>query len=152
MKSSDLLLKLKKDIGNYKPLINLDQLDNEDENSIQLLMSRYNHNNYNEIINSPVNHILEEVDEEKLSDFICRIDNFFALYAPNQDEFKEFIKIISIYLTFIAKKPLHPPGTIFENGSRVYERENVYYCTGKIIFLKDDLSLCKYCVSQASEC
>jgi uncharacterized protein (UPF0305 family) len=151
MKSSDLLLKLKKDIGKYKPRINLDQLNNEDENSIQLLMSRYNHNNYNKIINSSINYCGEEIDEEKLNDFICRIDNYFALYAPNQDEFKEFIKIISIYLTFISKKPLHPPGTIFENGSRVYERENVYYCTGKNIFLKDDLSLCEYCVSQASE-
>ncbi len=32
---------------------------------------------------------------------------------PDDEEFKEFIKIISLYLTFIEKKPLHPPGNCF---------------------------------------
>jgi uncharacterized protein (UPF0305 family) len=62
-------------------------------------------------------------------------------------EFKDFIKIISLYLTYIAKKPLHPTGIIFSNESKVYQKEESYYCTGKAIFLKDKHSLCRYCVA-----
>ena len=109
-------------------------------------MSKYNLENFNEAINSSFEGLDEEVDEKRLKDFQKGIDYYFSLYAPDDEEFKDFIKAISIYLTFIAKKPLHPPGIVFSNGKRVYKKENTYYCTGKNIFMKDKLSLCKYCV------
>lgn len=109
-------------------------------------MSRYNLENFNEILNSSFDKLDEEVDEEKLKDLQNRIDYYFSMYAPDDEDFKEFIKAVSIYLTFIAKKPLHPPGIIFSDGGGVYKKDNVYYCTGKHIFIKDKLSLCKYCV------
>jgi uncharacterized protein (UPF0305 family) len=88
----------------------------------------------------------EEVDAEELKDLQNRIDHYFSLYTPDDKDFKEFIKAISIYLTFIAKKPLHPPGIVFSNGEKVYKKDGTYFCTGKRIFIKDKLSLCKYCV------
>ena len=73
----------------------------------------------------------DEVDEKKLEDFKKSIDHYFNLYAPGNEDFKELIKIISIYLTFIVKKPLHPPGIIFSNGTTVYQNGDSYYCTGR---------------------
>lgn len=142
MKTSELLLKLKKNMEKYRPKMQ----DNRKSDSINQIMSKYNLENFNEIMNLSPEEYDEEIDEEKLKDLQDRIDHYFSLYAPDDDDFKEFIKAISIYLTFIAKKPLHPLGIIFSNGKHVYKKDNVYYCTGKSIFIKDKLSLCKYCI------
>jgi len=132
---------------NYKSKIRHSEgSSNEKNDSITYIMSKYNLENFNEIMNSLFEGPDVEIGEEDLKDFQDRIDYYFSLYAPEDEEFKEFIKAISIYLTFIVKKPLHPPGIVFSNGKRVYKTDNAYYCTGKSIFIKDKLSLCKYCV------
>ncbi len=113
--------------------------------SIHHALSEYNMKNFNELIHSNFQGE-DEVDEKKLEDFKRSIDHYFNLYAPGNEDFKEFIKIISLYLTFIVKKPLHPPGIIFSNGTTVYKNGDSYYCTGKRIFMEDNDSLCKYCV------
>ena len=147
IKSSKLFLKLKKDIEPFKSKIKPNnRLSNGKNNSIHNKMSEYNLENFNEIINSSFKWADEEIDEQKLTDFKEDIDHYFKLYAPEDKQFKEFIKIISIYLTFIVKKPLHPLGIIFSNKATVYHSGNSFYCTGKKVFLKDNPSLCKYCV------
>lgn len=144
IKSSTLFLKLKKDIKECQyPKIPISRY--RKDKSIQNALSEYNKKNFNQIIHSNFQGE-DEVDEKKLEDFKNSIDHYFNLYAPNNDNFKEFIKIISIYLTFIVKKPLHPPGIIFLNKTTVYQSGDSYYCTGKRNFLKDNASLCKYCV------
>jgi uncharacterized protein (UPF0305 family) len=109
-------------------------------------MSRYNFENFENLLNSTFKGPDEELDEKKLEDLKKSIDHYFDEYAPDNEEFKEFTKIISIYLTFIEKKPLHPPGIKFSGGATVYERGNSYYCTGRKYFIKESQSLCKYCV------
>ena len=118
----------------------------DENNSITYAMSKYNLKNFNDIMNSSFEELDDEIHEEKLKDFQDRIDHYFSLYASDDEKFKEFIKAISLYLTFIAKKPLHPPGIIFSNGIQVYKKQEVYFCTGRSVFIKDKLSLCKYCV------
>ena len=142
MKASKLLLKLKKCMEKYKPKMQ----DSGEKDSLNQIMSKYNLENFNEIMNFQPDKLDEEIDEVKLNDLKNRIDHYFSLYAPEDNDFKEFIKAISIYLTFIAKKPLHPPGIVFSNDERVYKKDNTYYCTGKRTFIKDNRSLCKYCV------
>ena len=149
MKASELFLKLKKDMEKYKSKIrHAEESSDEKNNSRNLAMSRYNLENFNEIINSSFEWPDEEIDEKILKDFQDRIDHFFRAHAPGDEEFKEFIKAVSTYLVFIAKKPLHPPGIVFSNGAEVYKKGNVYFCTGKSIFIKDKLSLCKYCAAE----
>lgn len=147
IKSSKLFLKLKKDIKPFKSKIKPNKrfLGGEN-NSVHNKMSEYNLENFNQIVNSSFEGSDEEVDEKKLNDFKGSIDHYFKLYSSEDEQFKEFIKIISIYLTFIAKKPLHPPGIIFSNGATVYQNGNSFYCTGKKVFIKDNPSLCKYCI------
>ncbi|MGZ7048393.1 MAG: DUF2115 family protein [Methanobacterium sp.] len=145
MKSSQLFLKIKKDIERYKSKVVFNgKVKDGNVNSVRHIMSKYNQDNFNEIINLSFHELDDEIDDEELNDFEMRIDCYFNLFAPDE-EFKEFIKNISLYLTFIAKKPLHPPGIVFSNGSRVYKKQDIYYCTGKSISIKDKLSLCKYC-------
>lgn len=144
IRSSTLFSKLKKDIKAYQyPKINIKGY--EKDKSINHAISKYNMENFNQIIHSNFQGE-DEVDEKKLEDFKKGIDHYFNLYAPGNEDFKELIKIISIYLTFIVKKPLHPPGIFFPNGTTVNQKGETYYCTGKRIFLKDNESLCKYCI------
>jgi len=148
IRSSKLFLKLQKDILPFKSKIKPNKrLSDGETNSIDYKMSEYNLENFNQIVKSSFEWVDEEVDENKLNDFKESVDHFFKLYAPEDVQFREFIKIISIFLTFIAKKPLHPPGIIFSNSATVYQNGNLFYCTGKRIFKKDNLSLCKYCVA-----
>jgi len=109
-------------------------------------MSSYNEENFNSLIEANLSGKDEEIDTNKLKALEESIDHYFDLYAPENIEFKEFIKIISVYLTFIEKRPLHAPGIIFSDGSTVYENKGIYYCTGKKHFITEDHSLCKFCV------
>ena len=148
IKSSKLFLKLERDIKQYQSKVSSKRtLSDKDNNSLMDIISAYNLKNFNEIISLKFKGNDEEIDEKELKDFKLSIDHYFSLYAPDNEEFREFIKIISLYLTYIAKKPLHPPGITFSNGSKVYQREDIYFCTGKKIFIKDEFSLCRYCVA-----
>jgi len=148
IRTSKLFLKLKKDILPYKSKIKPNNRFPEGENnSIHYKMSEYNFESFNQIVKSSFNWVDEEVDENKLNDFKENIDHYFELYAPEDVQFREFIKMISIFLTFIVKKPLHPPGIIFSNGATVYQSGDLFYCTGKKVFKKDNLSLCNFCVA-----
>ena len=145
MKSSELFLEIKKKLKHYESRLNHNPNFDGNEGSIDSMMSKYNHDIFNEIMNSSSAEFNGEIDEEKIDDFKKRIDYFFKLYAPDDEDFKEFIKAISLYLTFIAKKPLHPPGIRFSKGKGVHNDKNVYYCAGKSEFIKEKMSLCKYC-------
>ena len=118
----------------------------EKTDSVHRAMSRYNLDNFKEIMDLSSEELDDEIDEEKLEDFQGDIDHYFSLYAPDCKEFKDFIEAISLYLVFIAKKPLHPPGIVFSDGTGVSKKDDVYFCTGKSFFIKEDRSLCKYCV------
>ena len=148
IKSSKLFLKLKKDIKKYQSKVSSNEVLDKENNSIVAIISAYNMDNFNEILGSVIQENDNEIDDTDLEDFKLSIDHYFNIYAPDDQEFREFIKIISLYLTYIAKKPLHPPGIIFSNGSKVYQRDGNYFCTGKTIFIKDEFSLCRYCVAK----
>ncbi len=149
MKSSALFIKLQKCMVQYKSKVKHNESSfNEEDTSLQNIISEYNLETYNEIINSSYNEFDVEVNDDELKDLENRIDNYFSLYAPDDEEFREFIKMISLYLIFIAKKPLHPPGIKFSNGAKVYKKDDIFYCTGKKVFIKEELSLCKYCVAR----
>jgi uncharacterized protein (UPF0305 family) len=67
-------------------------------------------------------------------------------YAPNQRDLKEYTRIISTYLTFIAKEPLHPPGMYVNENQTIFENNGIYYCPAKNKHILEEMSLCKYCV------
>jgi uncharacterized protein (UPF0305 family) len=112
------------------------------------LIAKYNKEIFSEIKSRVCINEIEEIDSDKLKDFIFRINQYMDENAPNQTEFKEYVRIISTYLTFIAKKPLHPPGMIMGDDQMIIEKDDNYYCPVKSKYILEALSLCKYCVAK----
>jgi len=149
MKNSELFWNIKKNMERYRFIVNrTSECLNKNDSSAQCAMSRYNLENFDEILNSNPEELDDEVDEKELKDLEERIDYYFSLHASDDEEFKEFIKMISEYLIFIAKKPLHPPGIEFSDGNTVYKKGDSYHCTGKRVYIKEKNSICKHCIAQ----
>lgn len=115
---------------------------------ISRLVSDYNQKTLLEIKSRECIDVIEQVDVEIFNEFTFRIDNYLDKHAPGQDDLKRYIQIVSTYLTFIARRPLHPLGVIFEDGRRVVGKDNKFYCPVKNKQLHGALSVCKYCVSR----
>ena len=158
MKSSELLDQIKENIQNYDIDHIKENLKKEDINPISKQVSTFNLNNYNEIMAKTIT----EQDDFEISDGIIEsmkneIDLFFKGCSPeSEDTFKKFIESICLYLSLIAKKPLHPVGMDFGNGNTVKEEiengKTVYYCDLKEYFKQQDKDYytCKYCVCKNS--
>ncbi|MGZ7134581.1 MAG: hypothetical protein ACXVHY_01750, partial [Methanobacterium sp.] len=70
MKSSQLFLKIKKDIERYKSKVVSNGKDKDGNvNSVRHIMSKYNQDNFNEIINLSFHELDDEIDDEELNDF-----------------------------------------------------------------------------------
>lgn len=95
--------------------------------------------------------ILEDIDPDKLEDFTLRINQYMDENAPDQTDLKKYIRIISTYLTFIAKKPLHPPGMVVKDNKKIFRKGNNYFCPVKSKYMLEAMSLCKYCVCRATD-
>ena len=91
---------------------------------------------------------IEDIDSDVLLEFSTCIDRYMDENAPDQIDLKKYVRMVSLYLTFIVKKPLHPPGMIFSDGEKIIRRDNYFYCPVKNKQLNQELSLCKYCVSK----
>ena len=81
------------------------------------------------------------------------IELFFKESSPESDDsFKKFIESICLYLSLIAKKPLHPVGMDFGENNTVEEivdgEKRVYYCDVKKLLKEkaEEYYTCKYCV------
>jgi uncharacterized protein (UPF0305 family) len=109
-------------------------------------VARYDRDMFSEFMNRNSIDKPENIDPDKLADFNFRINRYMDEHAPDQTDLKKYIRIISTYLSFIAKKPLHPPGMILEDNQAIFKDGDNYYCPGKSKYILDELSLCKYCV------
>jgi len=153
MKASDLFHIIKMDmerLSAYKSQIEQKLLDDKDDSSIGSLMTQYNYQNLQEILNTAGIDPDFIIDDAKFSDFEDSIDHYMGLYAPDDVDLARYIKVISAYLAFIVHRPLHPPGLRFSDGSEVYEKDGSFYCSGKRTFIKEDMSLCHYCVCKSA--
>ena len=117
--------------------------------------------NYTEIMELNIDEEDEsniEVDDELVNDIKDELRRFFEGCSPeSEEEFKKFIIYTCIYLSLIAKRPLHPIGIDMHNGKTVFgeekDGETVYYCDIKEEQSKiaKDYYTCQYCVCKPSE-
>ncbi|MDF2874065.1 MAG: hypothetical protein K0R22_748 [Sporomusa sp.] len=117
-------------------------------NNTAQMITEYNRQTLFEIKNSKGIADIEDIDIAVLNEFAARIDKYLDKYAPQQADLKKYILLISTYLTFIAKKPLHPVGLEFAGGEQIIIQDNKFYCPAKNRNLLDELSVCRYCVSK----
>jgi len=87
-----------------------------------------------------------EIDSAIVDEFQHALDRYLDTYAPGAADLKCYVLNISLYLTFIAKKPLHPPEVPFSGDILIVKKGKSFYCSGKRRFTGDDPSLCRYCV------
>ncbi|WP_407377232.1 DUF2115 family protein [Methanobrevibacter sp.] len=73
------------------------------------------------------------------------VDYYFDTYAGGDEETREFTKYISLYLALMAKRPLHPVGES-PAKDQVFLENDEYKCKQRIMSIKDENSLCRYCV------
>lgn len=143
MKASSLLEEIRESIKDY----NIDYLKNKavDERYRDLLvreLARYNSETYDEIYDTELDDDFE-IDDAEIKKLKDDIDFYFSKYNPHDEENKNLTKHISLYLAFIAKKPLHPYGD--SKKSDVFEKDYVFYCKGRANYIKEKNSLCRYC-------
>nr|WP_321498390.1 DUF2115 family protein [uncultured Methanolobus sp.] len=112
-------------------------------------LARYNRKKFSELKENVCPEISDEIDVGKLEDFTFRVNTYMDKYASGQKDLKEYTRIISTYLTFITKEPLHPPGMFVTENQAIFENGGVYYCPAKSKYVLDELSLCKYCVCKS---
>ena len=157
MKSSELLKEIKINIEEYDINKIKEKLDMDDINPISKQVSIFNLENYDEIMKKSI----EEDDDEEISNIEIEsmrneIDLFFKGCSPeSEDSFKKFIESICLYLSLIAKKPLHPVGIDFGDEDTVHKEirnnETVYICDKKEFFKSQNKSYCTcdYCVCES---
>lgn len=159
MKASKLLEELKENMKNYDIDHIKENLKKEDINPISKQVSIFNLKNYDEILSKTIGDEEDfEIEDKEIKDIKNEIDLFFKGCSPeSEDSFKKFIESICIYLSLIAKKPLHPIGMDFRDGKTVFaeekEGEIVYYCDIKQrqAEIAKDYYTCKYCICIPSE-
>lgn len=146
MKASKLLKIIKEELKDYP----IDYLKNKvtDERYKDPLvkkLAKYNSQTYDEIYSLEILNDFD-VNDSVINKMKGDINYYFDTYAGGDVETREFTKYISLYLALIAKKPLHPFSE--DKKDDVYFSDGSYYCRGKIKYINDKRSLCRYCVCQ----
>jgi uncharacterized protein (UPF0305 family) len=86
------------------------------------------------------------VNEKKLREMEAGLDRYMIKHIPGEKDYKDFIRIVSVYLTFIAQKPLHPPGMFDKSGQAAY-KDGMAVCPLRAEEIKKPCSLCRFCKS-----
>ncbi len=152
---------IKENIKDYDIGIFEERVRDENTDQTSKLRANFHIQNYTEIMELNIDEEDEsniEVDDELVNDIKDELRRFFEGCSPeSEEEFKKFIIYTCIYLSLIAKRPLHPIGIDMHNGKTVFgeekDGETVYYCDIKEEQSKmaKDYYPCQYCVCKPSE-
>ena len=157
MKAKELLSEIKDNIKDYDIALLEENIKKDGVNPISKQVSAYNIENYKEIFSLNIEEGSNqniEVSDKLINDIKDEIAKFFDGCSPeSKDIFKNFITYICIYLSLIAKKPLHPVGMDFGNGKTVFKEGKNYYCDVKreLRMKSKDYYTCKYCICKEVE-
>ena len=159
MKASNLLEELKENMRNFDTSQIQENLKKEDINPISKQLSLFNLKNHEEILSKDIEMEDDfDIEDDEVNEMKNEIELFFEGCSPESDErFRKFIESICIYLSLIAKRPMHPIGMDFREGKTVFaeekDGETIYYCDIKQhqAEIAKDYYTCKYCVCIPSE-
>ncbi len=144
MKASKLLKIIRENLKDY-PIDYLKNkaVDDRYKDPLTKKLAKYNSSVYDDIYETDI------LDDFEINDKIIKniqndIGFYFDRYAPGDSQTREFTKNISLYLALIVKKPLHPYSE--DKKDEVYFFNGDYYCKGRMKYIHDKKSLCRYCV------
>ena len=144
MKASKLLKMIREDLKDYP----IDYLKNKvsDErykDPLTKKLAKYNTSVYDDIYGKEIINDFD-ISDKVIKNIRSDIRFYFDRYAGGDEENKRFTENISLYLTLISKKPLHPYSE--DKKDDVYFFNDSYFCKGRMKYIHDKNSLCKYCV------
>lgn len=144
MKASDLLEDIQNNLKDY-PIDYLKNKVNDDRypDSLTKKLAEYNASVYDDIY-AGVNFDDFEIKDKIIKNVNDDLTFYFDRYGPGDEESQKFTRNITLYLALIAKKPLHPYRESKKN--EVYFLDGKYYCRNRVKFIRDEKSLCRYCV------
>lgn len=144
MKASKLLKIIQENLKDY-PIDYLRNKATDDryKDPLTKKLAKYNSSVYDDIYETVI------IEDFEIKDNIIKsiqrdIGYYFDTYAGGDAQTREFTKNISLFLALIAKKPLHPYSE--DKKDEVYYFDGLFYCKGRIKYIHDKNSLCRYCV------
>ena len=153
MNASELLSRIHRDLSSLPEYIarieRVQQAGAKDPSRILSILGDYNYATYTEICYRYEVSPDFKIDPTTVEEFENALDVYLDTYAPGKTDLKCYVTNISLYLTFIAKRPLHPPGVPFSDEIRIVKNGDFYYCSGKKRFLDDPSSICRYCICKS---
>lgn len=145
MKSSELHEEIKENLKDY-PIEYLRNkvTDGRYKDPLTKKLAKYNSETWDEIFALNITEDYE-IKDNAIKNLKKDIDYYFDTYAGGDEETREFTKYICLYLAFMAKRPLHPVG---DNPAKdqVFLENGEYKCKTRIMSIKDENSLCRYCI------
>ncbi len=145
MKASELHEEIKENLKDY-PIEYLKNKVTDDryKDPLTKKLAKYNSETWDEIFALNITEDYE-IKDTAIKNLKKDIDYYFDTYAGGDEETREFTKYICLYLAFMAKRPLHPVG---DNPAKdqVFLENGEYKCKTRIMSIKDENSLCRYCI------
>lgn len=152
MKASELLTKIREDLSTIPGYIAEIEMARSNRSgtmdSPQHLLD-YTYATYKEIKNRDSVEPDFDLDATAVQNFENDLAHYLDTYAPGKENLKTYTSAISTYLTFISKKPLHPPDMPFSDEFHIVKNGESYYCDGKKKFKNDPRALCSYCICKS---
>ena len=144
MKASKLLSMIRTDIESY-PIEYLRNkvTDPRYRDPLTKKLAKYNSDVYDEIFSTEITDDFD-IKDGVIKSMRADIGFYFDKYAGGDDQNKRLTENISLYLALIAKRPLHPFSN--DKSDDVYFSDGEYFCKGRIKYIHDEKSLCRYCV------
>lgn len=118
---------------------------------INEMNARYNLETMLELKHRSAADFAEAIPLHYYQKFVEYINGYMDKYAPGQEDFKDYIRILNLYRTFVAKMPLHPPGMVMGAGQKVYQKGRDYFCTAKQQYIHEEGAMCRFCVAKMCE-
>ena len=108
----------------------------------------YNYETLDELLNAEAPDI-SDIDDRLVADMESTLAVYLDTHLDGNAEYKKIIRVVSLYLSFITHKPLHPAGAFAPDGK--YETVNgAVVCPLRKAELSKPESLCKYCSGAVS--
>lgn len=145
MQARELLGKIRENLKDY-PIDYLKRkaIGDRYPDSITKRLAIYNSSIYDEIYENDIEEDYE-IRDSVIKNIEDDVNYYFSIYDSGDIETRDFTRELSLYLVLISKKPLHPYGNdpLKDN---VFLENDEFKCKNRIIHIKDERSLCRYCI------
>jgi len=151
MRTDALLLRLQTEAQNidYSEKLNFARTLCEESPSVINRLALYNYKSLEELLSFEFKNICE-IEDTLVAAMEAELTDYLDAHISGNEEYKQIIRIVSLYLSFITHKPLHPAGLFTSDGSYETTLDGSIVCPLRAAEISKPNALCKYCSSVAT--